>query len=75
MNMDATEAADILRGMYLGARKGEMVVQIHLFGIKYAKQLQGLSLSDVVSQAGLSSTYVTEVNKGRNLSKYVTVIN
>ena len=74
MNMDAIEAADTLREMYRNARKGEMLVQIHLFGIKYAKQLQGLSLSEVVSQAGLSSTYVTEVNKGRNLAKYVTVI-
>ena len=71
--MDVTEAAEILSSMYRGAAKGEMVVQIHLFGIKYARQLQDLSLSDVVSQAGLSHTYATEINKARNLAKYVTV--
>ena len=72
--MDVSEAAAILSKMYRGARKGEMAVQVHLFGVKYAKQLQGMSLSDVVSQVGLPSTYATEVNKGRNLAKYVRVI-
>ena len=62
--MDASEAADILREMYRGARKGEMVDQIHLFGVKYAKPLQGLSLPDVVSRAGLPSTYVTGDKQG-----------
>ena len=71
--MDASEAADILRSMYRKAPKGEMVAQIHLFGIKYAGELESLSISDVVTQAGISSKYVTEVSKGRKLAKYVTV--
>ena len=71
--MSAGEAAEILRRMYQEAPKGEMVAQIHLFGIKYAHELQRLSISDVVELAGISSRYVTEVSKGRKLAKYVTV--
>ena len=71
--MDVAEAAEILRTMYREAPKDETVVQIHLFGIKYARELQGLSLRDIVAQAGLSHTYATEINKARNLAKYVTV--
>ncbi len=71
--MDTTEAANILRRMYHQAPPGERVVQIHLFGIKYAKELELLSLADVVKETGISMTYVTEVNKGRNLAKYVTI--
>ena len=71
--MDISEAADILRRMYQSAPKGEMVAQIHLFGIKYAHELQSLSISDVVAQAGISPRYATEVSKGRKLAKYVTV--
>jgi hypothetical protein len=71
--MDTTEAANILRAMYLGAPKGEKVTRIHLFGIKYASELESISLSDLVAQAGISMTYVTEVNKGKKLAKYVTV--
>ncbi len=44
--MDASEAGDILRVMYRNAPKGEMVAQIHLFGIKYARELESLSISD-----------------------------
>ena len=69
--MDVAEAAETLRKMYREAAEGEKVVQIHLFGIKYARELQELSLRDVVSQAGLSHTYATEINKARNIAKYV----
>ena len=71
--MDAIKAGQILRQMYDQAPKGEMATQIHLFGVKYARELELLSLKDVVEQAGISGSYVTEVNKGKNLAKYVTV--
>ena len=71
--MNVAEAAEILRKMYREAPKDEMVAQIHLFGIKYARELQTLSISDVVGQAGISPRYATEVSKGRKLAKYVTV--
>ena len=52
--MDTTEAANILRAMYLGAPKGEKVTRIHLFGIKYASELESISLSDLnQSQSGM----------------------
>ena len=71
--METTEAANILLGMYRWAPEGEKVTHIHLFGIKYARELESLSLADVLAQSGLPMSYVTEVNKGINLAKYVTV--
>ena len=69
--MNVQELADELREMYDTAPRGEQVVMIHLFGVKYAAELNRVSLANVVNLAGLSRTYVTEVNKGRNLAKYV----
>ena len=57
--------------MYSGAPKGEMVLQIHLFGIKYADQLEGLSAQEIAKGATGNESYDTEINKGRNLAKYV----
>ena len=71
--METTEAANILLGMYRWAPEREKVTHIHLFGIKYARELASLSLADVLAQSGLPMSYVAEVNKGINLAKYVTV--
>ncbi len=72
--MELTEAANILRGMYVWAPDGEKVVQIHLFGIKYAREIESMSLAELVAQAGLPDSYKTEVNKGKNLAPFVKVI-
>ena len=69
--MEIAELASTLRGMYQSAPEKEKAVQIHLFGIIYAEELANVSLSDVLEISGLPRSYVTEVNKGRNLSKYV----
>ena len=69
--MGIDEAANKLREMYDTALEKEKVVQIHLFGIKYAEYLANLPTAKVVDRAGLRSSYVTEVNKGKNLAKYV----
>ena len=69
--MNVQELADKLREMYETAPKGEQAAMIHLFGIKYAADLNGVSLASVVEHAGLRRSYVTEINKGRNLAKYV----
>ena len=69
--MDLQQLADELCRMYENAPRGEQVMMIHLFGIKYATELGGQSVAAVVDEAGLSHTYVTEVNKGRNLARYV----
>ncbi len=71
--MDVVEAADTLRRMYISAPKDEKVAHIHLFGIMYAKELSVIPIKSVVIQSGLPKTYVTEVNKGKNLAKYVKV--
>ena len=69
--MTIQELADQLREMYDTAPKGEKAAYIHLFGIKYAAELDRFSPASVVERAGLKHSYGTEVNKGRNLAKYV----
>ena len=47
---------------------------IHLFAIKYASQLDELkesNIKDLLEAADMRISYVTEINKGRRLSKYV----
>ena len=62
-----------MKRMYNGAHDGEKVVQIHLFGIKYAEDLADLDIKAVVKVAGLSEPYGTEVRKGMKLARYVTL--
>ena len=71
--MTIDEAARILRDMYNSAPDKEQVAHIHLFGIKYAPQLEGLPNTEIVRRAGLPLSYHSEVAKGRRLSKYVVV--
>lgn len=71
--MQINEASKILREMYLKADKKEKAVSIHLFGIKYAQQIEGISAKDIVIGADLPESYKTEVRKGINLAKYVEV--
>ena len=59
--------------MYDNAFHGEKVVQIHLFGIKYAEDLAGLDIEAIVRVAGLRKSYITEVRKGMNLARHVTL--
>ncbi|MDE6037739.1 MAG: hypothetical protein K2G05_05710 [Duncaniella sp.] len=66
----ATELAD----MYNSAEKGDKTTMIHLFAIKYATELDelvGFSIKDLLEKADIHTSYVTEINKGRRLSKYV----
>ena len=59
--------------MYNEAKKGEKVTMIHLFGIKYGNIIREnkYSFKDIVKNANISGTYVIELTKGANLSKYV----
>ena len=66
--MTLDEAAQILREMYYNAPRGEQVAHIHLFGIEYADQLEGLTNPEIVRQAGPNGSYHSEVAKGRRLS-------
>jgi len=67
--MKIGDAAAILKKAYFGAPKGEQAVQVHLFGIKYADQIDGMPLKELAIQAGISETYGTEIRKGINLAK------
>ena len=69
--MTADQAGRKLREMYDSAPEGEKAAHIHLFGIKYAEEVDGLTSNDIVRRAGLPISYGTEVAKGRKLSKYV----
>ncbi len=67
------ELSRLLRADYDAAPKGCQLVSIHLFGIRHAKALRGVSKSAVAERAGLPSSYATEINKGARLAEYVTV--
>ena len=70
--MTTQEAIQILHGMYHGADFGESVAHIHLFGIKYAGEIEGLNLQEIAREATGHSSYGSEISKGRKLAKYVT---
>jgi hypothetical protein len=62
--------------MYRESGKGEAVVMIHLFGIKYAKEIResGESMKAIALAGGIPESFGTEVAKGVKLSKYVEII-
>jgi hypothetical protein len=75
--MTLDEAARLLKTMVeQGRATNEIVVRIHLFGIKYANEIAGISLQELTERAGISETYKTEIRKGEirkgmNLARYV----
>ena len=71
--MTVDQAANIFRRMYQNAPPKEQVAHIHLFGIKYALELEGMPNTEIVRRAGLKPSYHSEVAKGRRLGKYVTL--
>ena len=71
MARTVTELGKILADMYNNAEEGEKVTMIHLFGIQYHSEIREISTREIVEAAGIKDTYITEVNKGVNLAKYV----
>lgn len=71
--MTIEEAAKILSQMYSTAPEKEKAVHVHLFGIKYADQLDGMPLGEIAERAKISTNYGTEIRKGINLSRYVSL--
>ncbi len=65
----------ILKEMYNTAPRGTQVTHIHLFGIFYAEQLGNnqLDKKEILKTTGFAESYKTELAKGINLAKYVTV--
>ncbi|MCA6062686.1 HTH-like domain-containing protein [Thalassolituus marinus] len=73
--MDEKDLSDKLKEMYFNSKKGETATMVHLFGVKYAKEISECDCSpkEIARLAGIPETYGTEINKGRNLSRYVVV--
>lgn len=71
--LTVSEASGILKNMYDNAPEDEQKAYIHLFGIKYASQIEGLSVAKIVRGAELPESYVTEVNAGKKLARYVDI--
>lgn len=71
--MDISALAEILGDTVQRAPDGEVVVSIHLFGIRYASELKGHSLKELVRMAHIPASYHTEIHKGMRLAEYVTL--
>jgi hypothetical protein len=71
--MTIDEAAQYLKEMYCDASRGK-VLSVHLFGIRFASELDGMPLKEIVARAGLPESYDIEVRAGINLAKYVREI-
>ena len=71
--MDGKTLAGILREKYQGASRNEAACQVHLFGIQYAEALRECSwpLREIVKESGIGMGYLSEVNKGIKLARYV----
>ncbi len=71
--MTLNELGNKLKEMYGNAPKGDSVTMIHLFGIKYADEIikNNFSRKGIIEKSDILSSYLTELNKGINLSKYV----
>ena len=63
----------ILADMYNNAPEGEAVAMIHLFGIRYAREIRECneSAKQLAIAAGIGESYGTEISKGVKLSQYV----
>ena len=72
--MNVSEAARRLREQYdAGKRVGKATTAIHLFAVQHADSLSRLRIAEVLKQAGLPASYVTEIHKGIKLAEYVQV--
>jgi hypothetical protein len=71
--MTLNELGQKLSDMYNNAPAGDSVAMIHLFGIKYAAEINrgGYSKKDIANSANIPESYGTEISKGVKLSKYV----
>lgn len=71
--MTLKELGSTLRKLYEEAPKGDAVAMIHSFGIRYATEIKASEFSkkDIISQSGISTSYLTELAKGVKLAEYV----
>ena len=70
--MDAELIRD-LHDAWANAPEGDIVVRIHLFGIRNARRLEGVNLRALAEAADIPVTYATEIHKGMRLADWVVV--
>jgi len=72
--MTLQELGQKLNEMYFNSEDGEAVAMIHLFGIKYASEINrsGESKAAIAKAADIRASYATEISKGVKLAKFVT---
>lgn len=70
--MNTEEFGRILHEMYSRAADGGNVAMIHLFGIKYAAQINEshTKASQITRASGIPVLYIAEVSKGIKLAKF-----
>jgi hypothetical protein len=71
--MTLAELAAELRSAVNQAPSGQRVINIHLFGIRRARELAGIPLKELVRLAGIPPSYHTEIYKGMRLADHVTL--
>lgn len=59
----ASDLPRLLREAWQDAPEGDVVVRIHLFGIRYAEELRNVNLVRLVESAGIPRPYATEIRK------------
>lgn len=67
------DLADELRKAVDAAPKGERVVTIHLFAIRHAARLSGVSAHELAERAGIGKSFGTELRKGIRLAEFVEI--
>lgn len=72
--MSAYELGMKLKAMY-SLEHINKVAMIHLFGVIYGRTMRSENIKpiEVLKAAKMPESYVTEINKGINLSQYVTL--
>ena len=69
--MKYSELVEKLKDAYHNSERGMKAVNIHLFGIDYAKDLQGHNLKELCKAATGYQSYEKEIRKAINLAEFV----
>lgn len=65
--------ARLLHEAWADAPAGDVVVRIHLFGIRHARELEDVNLKRLVVEAGVPEPYATEIRKAMRLADWVAL--
>ena len=70
----AGDLAAKLRDMRQAAPHGRKIAAVHLFGIIYAQELEGMDLETIAVRAGCRPSLGGEIRKGVVLAEYVEAV-